>query len=132
MLLVLWRCQSFDSINFPRLIVPRWRSSLRHDSGCMETLRVTAVLPLALADFLPAGRPAPLRGPPWVVDFLSSIVRCADYALAHRWVGLADEFAFNICRSDPVAFFFPPSNQFRFPDRVNLPRSVLVWSAYDG
>jgi hypothetical protein len=24
---------------------------------------------LALADFLPCGRPAPLRGPPWVVGF---------------------------------------------------------------
>lgn len=36
----------------------------------METERVTAVLPLALADFFPAGRPAPLRGPPWVGGLL--------------------------------------------------------------
>ena len=57
---------NFDSIYFPRLWSPRWRSSLSHDSGCMETDRVTAVRPLAFLLFAPLGRPDPLRGPPWV------------------------------------------------------------------
>ena len=40
----------------------------------METERVTAVRPLALADFLPCGRPAPLRAPPWV-EFNPSLIQ---------------------------------------------------------
>ena len=64
--MLLRRSQSFDSMTFPRDCVPRWMSSLAQLSGCMETERVTAVRPLALADFLPLGRPDPLRGPPWV------------------------------------------------------------------
>ena len=57
---------NFDSMYFPRDWSPRSRSSFCQLSGCMETLRVTAVRPLAFLFLLPVLRPAPLRGPPWV------------------------------------------------------------------
>ena len=60
--------QRRDSIYLPRDMVPRRRSSLAHDSGCMETERVTAVRPLPEPSF----RPDPLRGPPW--DFLAVMI----------------------------------------------------------
>lgn len=61
------------SINLPRDIVPRWLSSLAQVSGCMETERVTAVLPLAFLPFAPFGRPAPGRRPP-LLDFAGVVI----------------------------------------------------------
>lgn len=56
---------SSASINFPLLIVPRWRSSFAHDSFDIATVFETYVLPLPDPDL----RPALLRDPPCVVVF---------------------------------------------------------------